>query len=243
MAGPEQRTHYQVLGVPRSASTQEIRTSYRQLAYLLHPDRQGGGSPAEQRLAERRMREVNAAWTTLSDPAKRRDYDRTLVGATTSSAGGGSGAAAGGGAAAAGRPTPNRTGRPEDDEDPDAALARARFAELDPDEPELSAPQFWLLRRGPIVAVLLVGVVLFFVTAYAGTGRNDTPGRTTVPPVAAGANCIQRQDTPPMAYTVSCEGENDGAIVKHVTSVQECTSEGLEYALVANEYVCVRKSS
>ena len=45
---------------------------------MLHPDRLVDASDAERRLAERRMREVNVAWTTLSDPARRTDYDRLL---------------------------------------------------------------------------------------------------------------------------------------------------------------------
>ena len=64
----------------RTASPDEIRRAHRQLARVLHPDRLAGSSPAERALAERRMREVNAAWTTLSDPARRADYDRELAG-------------------------------------------------------------------------------------------------------------------------------------------------------------------
>jgi DnaJ domain len=63
------RTHYEVLDVPAWASRDQIQRAYVRLARHAHPD--AGGTEA-------RMREVNAAWTVLSDPARRRAYDRTL---------------------------------------------------------------------------------------------------------------------------------------------------------------------
>jgi curved DNA-binding protein CbpA len=68
-------SHYQTLGVPPSASADEIRTAYRNLARRLHPDRHRLRSPAEAALAERRMRDVNEAWRVLGDPDRRGRYD------------------------------------------------------------------------------------------------------------------------------------------------------------------------
>ena len=230
MAGPQPRTHYQVLGVRATANQGEIRRAHRQLAYLLHPDRQSGSTDAERRLAERRMREVNAAWTTLSDPVKRTAYDRSLV-VTTS------------------RPAPPRppaasrsaradTGRPEDSDDPDAALARARYAEIDPDEPDLSPGHFWLLRRAPIVLALLVGAVLFVVTAYAG-GENDTPGKVgSGQGLVASSDCIRLVEGRNAIYA-ECGTENDGTIVTQVDRVEDCP-DGSKYALLNNQFVCVK---
>ena len=233
MDGSEQRTHYQVWGGTAAAPPPEIRRSYRQLAYLLHPDRQGGGTPAEQRLAERRMREVNAAWTTLSDPVRRRDYDRTLA-VVPGPPSTGRSTTAGTTARSATAPS----GHPAEDDDPDEAMARARLPEIDPDEPDLSPAHFWLLRRAPIVLALVVGAVLFVVTAYAG-GRNETPGSSS-PPLAAGSDCVKRTGSG-MAYRVSCGAANDGTIVKQVTRVTDCPDDA-PYALIDNQYVCVRKS-
>jgi molecular chaperone DnaJ len=60
---------YDVLGVHHDASEDEIRRAYRRLARELHPD--VNNDPE----AERRFKEITAAYQTLSDPARRRQYD------------------------------------------------------------------------------------------------------------------------------------------------------------------------
>lgn len=60
---------YGVLGVGRDASDDEIKRAYRRLARELHPD------VNDDPEAERRFKEVTAAYQTLSDPARRRQYD------------------------------------------------------------------------------------------------------------------------------------------------------------------------
>jgi molecular chaperone DnaJ len=71
-------TLYELLDVDPGATTAEVRAAYLVKARALHPDRHGGDSPAEMAVAQRRMQEVNAAWTVLSDPRGRREYDETL---------------------------------------------------------------------------------------------------------------------------------------------------------------------
>jgi DnaJ-class molecular chaperone len=61
---------YEVLGVARTATPEEIRKAYRQLAKKLHPDLNPGDKHAEDR-----FKEVSAANDLLSDPEKRRRYD------------------------------------------------------------------------------------------------------------------------------------------------------------------------
>lgn len=60
---------YAILGVARDASPEEIRSAYRRLARELHPD--VNGDPE----AERRFKEITAAYETLSDPDRRARYD------------------------------------------------------------------------------------------------------------------------------------------------------------------------
>jgi curved DNA-binding protein CbpA len=79
--------HYEELGVAPTASAAEIRAAYVALARRHHPDRMGTSTEVERSEAAARMARVNAAWTVLSDPAKRASYDaRFVAGATASGA-------------------------------------------------------------------------------------------------------------------------------------------------------------
>jgi curved DNA-binding protein len=63
--------YYKILGVPRSASSDEIKKVYRNLAKKYHPDRNPGDKQAEDH-----FKEINEAYQVLSDPQKRARYDQ-----------------------------------------------------------------------------------------------------------------------------------------------------------------------
>lgn len=67
------RDYYQILGVPRSASADDIKKAFRRLARQYHPDLHAGAKKAEM---EKKFKELNEAQEVLSDPDKRKKYDQ-----------------------------------------------------------------------------------------------------------------------------------------------------------------------
>ncbi len=66
-----QRDHYEVLGVSRGASPEEIKAAFRKLASVHHPDKNPDDPKAGQR-----FKEINSSYQVLSDPQRRTMYDR-----------------------------------------------------------------------------------------------------------------------------------------------------------------------
>lgn len=75
------KDYYQILGLNKTASVDEIKRAYRKLALQYHPDKGGGN--------EAKFKEINEAYQVLSDPQKRSQYDQ--FGRTDFSAGNGQG--------------------------------------------------------------------------------------------------------------------------------------------------------
>src|SRR5512139_1889768 len=65
----EKRDYYEVLGIPRTASKDQIKDTYRKLAMQYHPDRNKAPE------AEEKFKEISEAYAVLSDDQKRQQYD------------------------------------------------------------------------------------------------------------------------------------------------------------------------
>ena len=68
--------YYEVLGISREASDEDIKKAYRKLVFEHHPDRNPHKTQAEERI-----REINVAYEIVGDPEKRKTYDRLSWGA------------------------------------------------------------------------------------------------------------------------------------------------------------------
>ena len=64
------KDYYQILGVTKGASPEEIKKAYRKLAIKYHPDKTGNDPAAEEK-----FKEASEAYDTLSDPNKKSKYD------------------------------------------------------------------------------------------------------------------------------------------------------------------------
>ncbi len=65
-----QRDYYEILGVPKTASPEDLKVAFRNLARKYHPD------VSQEEHAEERFKEINEAYAVLSDEQKRAAYDR-----------------------------------------------------------------------------------------------------------------------------------------------------------------------
>uniref|UniRef100_A0A7V4KF90 Chaperone protein DnaJ n=1 Tax=Fervidobacterium pennivorans TaxID=93466 RepID=A0A7V4KF90_FERPE len=70
---PARKDYYEILGVPRNASEDEIKAAYKRLVKEWHPDRHTGEKKKE---AEQKFKEIQEAYEVLSDPQKRAMYDK-----------------------------------------------------------------------------------------------------------------------------------------------------------------------
>lgn len=68
--------YYETLGVSREATDEEIKKAYRELVFQYHPDRNPNNKAAESKI-----REINAAYEVIGDPENRKSYERLRFGA------------------------------------------------------------------------------------------------------------------------------------------------------------------
>ena len=83
----QKRDYYEVLGLSKGASEEELKKAYRKLAKKYHPDVNPGDKDAESK-----FKEINEAYAVLSDPEKKARYDQFgFAGVDPSYGGGGAG--------------------------------------------------------------------------------------------------------------------------------------------------------
>jgi DnaJ-class molecular chaperone len=70
------KDYYDTLGVPENADDEDVRKAFRKLAFQYHPDKNIGN----EKYAEEKFKDINEAYSVLSDPAKRRQYDQVRQG-------------------------------------------------------------------------------------------------------------------------------------------------------------------
>ena len=66
------KDYYQILGVSKTAKSEDIKKAYRKLAMQYHPDR----NPGKEEWANSKFKEINEAYAVLGDPQKRKQYDQ-----------------------------------------------------------------------------------------------------------------------------------------------------------------------
>jgi hypothetical protein len=154
--------HYDVLGVPASATQAEVRAAYRTAARDHHPD--AGGDAG-------RMRALNVAWAVLGDPVRRAAYDRALAGGT---AGGGIGPPFESSVPGAGMSTTWPTAGDGWPIDPDARLTPDEWADLAdgrPIAPTMALEGWWAILPPAMLLLavgLFVGAIFFTAPALIG---------------------------------------------------------------------------
>ena len=67
----DKRDYYEVLGLEKGATEDQIKSAFRKMAMKYHPDRNPGDKSAEEK-----FKEINEAYSVLSDPDKKEKYDR-----------------------------------------------------------------------------------------------------------------------------------------------------------------------
>jgi hypothetical protein len=200
-------THYDVLGVRPDAPPEDVRRAYLNRARELHPDRTASKSKDEADRSARQMQQVNEAWRILRDPNTRSAYDRALLSREV----------------ARPAPPPRATEPAIDDDDLDRPFD-APLAQ--PGDVVVS-----IARAIPWVAVLVILVVIFVFTAYAGKrGTDDTNSLLNHCVVSGSASAVR---------AVPCEGPNEGKVVQIVDRASLCQSGATTRSIEGNQWLCL----
>lgn len=151
-------TYYQTLGAFETASQEEIKHAYRQLAKKYHPDHNRSKS------AEAKFKEINEAYQTLGDPGRRQVYDYDLRQSRKASAAGSSPAGS------SSSPPPSGTGTSG------SAPSGTQPPPSTPPPPASNAYRYLFFFRGVLVGGVAVGAVLAVLLASYTACRKSSVG-------------------------------------------------------------------
>ena len=170
---------YEVLGVSRDASPETIRSVYRRLAQIYHPDVNTDNEAGQARLAA-----INEAYATLSDPSRRAGYDARLRAGTPAAApcAASPGSAAGTGGSPGGAP---------------AAARAATWPRQQPDQKSRACLWLVLGVAGAVAVALVVGVVLLRHPHHAAAPpvTGVTSPKPLVPKAASFGHTVALRDS------------------------------------------------
>ncbi len=187
-------SHYDVLGVSKSSTTEQIRRAYYQQARAWHPDRFVGKPTAEAAKAEAAMREVNEAFRVLGDQQRRTTYDGSF----------------GAGAAGSGRITVDDGVTRIDPRllDPEYLVRRRRQQ-----EDSITAHHSRMMNVIPWLGFLALLAGIFVFTAYATRTDGVPPVEFPGPEIGVSANACVRLIQGGSLTEVPCNRVNDGQVV------------------------------
>ena len=203
----ERKTFYQILGVPTNAQPEEIRAAYLAKARKLHPDNFRNASKRDQTRSEELMRELNQAWSTLSNREKRSKYDLKLTSEKTDNRS---------------YTSTNRTSYQVWTPEPTPEETTPRYATKE----EMKLTWFAKLVRPIPLALILVAVVVVAVIASIGIDNNDDSNRSVpvVKPTDPILGCMNLGNGA-KAERVACVGNFDATIYRIVTVGEECPND------------------
>jgi hypothetical protein len=206
-------SHYDTLGVKPSSSTEEIRKGYLRRARALHPDRQHDRPADEAARAEQAMRQVNEAWSVLSNPKKKAAYDQR--------------ARSNGRAATQPARVPEPARRP----DPRIEEPEERPIDREPGDGSIS-----VLASVPVMLIigLLLGIVI--VTAFAN--KEPTDNRPVIQPEATGltvGDCFTFVGEVPRIR--SCSTGAEATVVAVVPAAGNCPQNSMNVGDPSSDFV------
>jgi curved DNA-binding protein CbpA len=224
--GTATATYYDVLGVPPTASHEEVKRAYTSRSLKHRPDEEHADDPAAREAAAWRRKELDEAWSTLRSPASRAAYDQSLdpeaaaatleVDSTWVPTG-----------AWAGRDYSRRNG--DGNGSGGAGASRVWFTEpevaelskVDPDAP--ARPRHRVLAVGPLAVGAVVLILILLVISRLNTDRADVTIQTRERfPKSACVNVQRGDDGQNVATEVPCGGPHTGRIVDKVDTGSSC---------------------